>query len=398
MSDPSSPPQRRLRALDWLRGIAVLVMAECHVFNALLAPEYRLARWFAAVNWINGLVAPAFLLVSGGVMGMNLQKRWEQGTAKLWRRVGQIFIVAYLLHLPTPLLWQFFGSRGSHLIELWTKMDILQCVAGSLAIILLLVPVTRTPRIHRGACAALGILAATSATAMASWASDVSAPKWLLNYLWPTGVGKFPLVPWAAFPLIGVWLGPAIFCSLPSVWRAGLPASRTDVARQGPRRPGRSQLETAPTTTRQSLRSVVAGVIFLAASTFMTSPIAYDGPFVFERMGWVLMGLAGCCWLDQPWRGTKWILQFGELSLWSYTVHLIIVYGSCISLGLDTLAPRAATWWVRRTNPGVPPVLGFSPFVVLCWFAAVVFVTALVVRWRAKNLQRRANVRILPAR
>ena len=78
----------RLRALDWLRGIAVLVMVECHVFNALLAPEYRSAAWFGILNWLNGFVAPAFLLVSGAVMGINLQNRWDRGTGKMWRRIG----------------------------------------------------------------------------------------------------------------------------------------------------------------------------------------------------------------------------------------------------------------------------------------------------------------------
>src|SRR5712675_1004673 len=177
----------RLRALDWLRGIAVLVMVECHVFNALLAHVYRSATWFNVLNWLNGFVAPAFLLVSGAIMGINLQNRWGKGTGKMWRRVGQVFIVAYLLHLPTPFLWQFFGPRGPHLVELWTKMDILQCVAGSLALILLLVPVTRTPRVHRVVCVAVGVLAAASAPVVAEWARGVRTPMWLLSYLWPTG-------------------------------------------------------------------------------------------------------------------------------------------------------------------------------------------------------------------
>ena len=46
----SSPPSRLL-ALDWLRGIAVLVMVECHVFNAFLAPSYREVGWFVFLNW-----------------------------------------------------------------------------------------------------------------------------------------------------------------------------------------------------------------------------------------------------------------------------------------------------------------------------------------------------------
>jgi uncharacterized membrane protein len=360
----SSAPTRLL-ALDWLRGVAVLVMVECHVFNALLAAEHKATRWFAALNWLNGLVAPAFLLVSGGVIGLNLQNRWPDVVSfggawrRLWRRIGEIFIVAYLLHLPTPLLWQFFGPRGPHLVALWTKMDILQCVFGSLAIILLLVPVTRAPKSHALVCLALGVLAATSVSAVGRWAPTVSAPGWLMVYLWPTGVGKFPLVPWIAFPMSGVWLGRSIFSQ--------------------------------PSVMVQSARSLLAGVVFLTAAPFVTDAEPYGPGFVFERMGWVLVGLAGCCWLTQPVRGTRWILEFGQLSLWSYTVHLIIVYGSAITLGLDTLVPRITTWLVRLRQPDAPAVTGFSIPVTLFWLAAVLVVTAIVVRWHAKSLQEKTK-------
>src|SRR5260221_14161887 len=170
----SSAPSRLL-ALDWLRGIAVLVMVECHVFNAVLAPGYREAGWFVFLNWLNGFVAPAFLMVSGGVIGINLQKRWEdvltfgKGWRRLWRRIGQIFIVAYLLHLPTPFLWQFFGPSGPHLIALWTKMDILQCIAGSLSLILLLAVPARNARVHQITCAVLGIISVAALGLVSSW-------------------------------------------------------------------------------------------------------------------------------------------------------------------------------------------------------------------------------------
>ncbi len=362
----------RLHALDWLRGIAVLVMVECHVFNALLAPEYRSATWFQFLNRLNGFIAPAFLLVSGAVMGINLQNRWEKGTGlprsergKLWRRIGQIFLVAYLLHLPTPFLWQFFGPRGPHLIELWTKMDILQCVAGSLAIILLLVPVTRTPRVHRAVCVALGIVAATCAVPVTKWVTSAAAslPGPLLNYLWPTGIGLFPLIPWAGFPLIGVWLGPAIFDCSRSV-SFGPPAVAVT---QQTARGGYAAATGQHPRVQQMIRCVLAGIAMLVASQFMTAGQAYDAPFVFGRMGWLLVALGGCVWLDAPVKGTGWILQFGELSLWSYTVHLVIVYGSCMSLGLDSLKPR------------------FSPAVAFPALALVLVVTALVVKWRAKS-------------
>jgi len=359
LSNSSTPS--RLLALDWLRGIAVLVMVECHVFNAVLAPGYREAGWFVFLNWLNGFVAPAFLMVSGGVIGINLQKRWQdvltfgKGWSRLWRRIGQIFIVAYLLHLPTPFLWQFFGPSGPHLIALWTKMDILQCIAGSLSLILLLVPVFRNARAHQLICAALGIVAVASLACVSKWGQSSMLPIPLLNYLWPTGVGLFPLVPWAAFPLLGVWLGPAIFST--------------------------------KETSQQCVRAVAAGVVFLVVARFAPSNGWYDGVFIFSRLGWVLIGLAACCWLGEPRRGTRWLLEFGQLSLWSYTVHLILVYGSGLSFGMDAL----------RTYRIPPFTEGFPPWAALICLAFVLTVTAFVVRWRAKSLQRQAALRMMPA-
>lgn len=351
----------RLLALDWLRGIAVLVMAECHVFNAVLAPAYRQTAWFGFLNWLNGFVAPAFLLVSGGVIGNNLRNRWQdvatfgKSWSKLWRRIGQIFAVAYLLHLPTPFVWQFFGPRGPHLIALWTKMDILQCVAGSLALIVLLVPLVRKPRAHQLVCVVLGIAALGSVNFIANWGATSSLPRPLLSYLWPAGVGLFPLVPWAAFPLLGVWLGPAIFAAVK--------------------------------TWEQSARAAAAGIVLLVTARFVPSSGWYDAVFVFERLGGVLLGLAICCWFGKPVRGALWILEFGQLSLWSYTVHLVIVYGSGVSLGLDAL----------RAKQLLPFTDGFPPWAALVALAIVLYLTALVVRWRAKSLQRKAALRMMPA-
>ena len=353
IKEPSARP--RLLALDWLRGIAVLVMAECHVFNAVLAPRYREASWFVFLNWLNGFVAPAFLLVSGGVIGNNLQHRWQdvvtfgKGWGKLWRRIGQIFIVAYLLHLPTPFIWQFFGPRGPHLIALWTKMDILQCVAGSLALIVLLVPLARKPRVHQLVCVVLGIAALSSVAFVARWAEVSTLPRPLLSYLWPPSVGLFPLVPWAAFPLLGVWLGPSIF--------------------------------SAARTWEQSARAAAAGIVFLLVARFIPSNGWYDAVFVFQRMGGVLFGLAVCCWFGEPVRGTRWILEFGQLSLWSYTVHLVLVYGSGLSFGMDAL----------RTYKIPPFTEGFPLWAGLISLGLVLYVTARVVRWRAKSLQRKTK-------
>jgi drug/metabolite transporter (DMT)-like permease len=101
----------------------------------------------------------------------------------------------------------------------------------------------------------------------------------------------------------------------------------------------------------------------------------------------VLVALAACCWFGEPVCGTRWILEFGQLSLWSYTVHLILVYGSGLSFGIDAL----------RTYKIPPFTEGFPPWAALICLAIVLSVTAWVVRWRAKSLQRQAALRMMPA-
>jgi uncharacterized membrane protein len=55
----------RYTFIDLLRGWAILIMIEVHVFNAFLLPELKQSDWFDILTFINGLVAPAFLFVSG---------------------------------------------------------------------------------------------------------------------------------------------------------------------------------------------------------------------------------------------------------------------------------------------------------------------------------------------
>ncbi|HVN47785.1 MAG TPA: acyltransferase family protein, partial [Bacteroidota bacterium] len=96
----------RLAFIDLLRGWAVLVMIEVHVFNAFLLPEIRTTAWFGVLNFINGWVAPSFIFISGFVFLQASQKKLESfrtyGSA-FWKqlsRIGLILLVGYFLHLP----------------------------------------------------------------------------------------------------------------------------------------------------------------------------------------------------------------------------------------------------------------------------------------------------------
>jgi Protein of unknown function (DUF1624). len=147
---PQSKP--RYVYIDLLRGWAVLVMIETHVVNAFMQSTLRLDPWFKTLNFINGIVAPAFLFVAGYSFAIVGQRKWKDYLSLngvFWKQVGrilQIWAIGYALHLP------FFSfNKLAYLIgweewrPFWT-VDVLHSIAISLFLMLLLVLIARTQR------------------------------------------------------------------------------------------------------------------------------------------------------------------------------------------------------------------------------------------------------------
>src|SRR5512137_2122766 len=130
-----APSKGRLSFLDLLRGWAVLVMIEVHVFNAFMLTEYRATGWFQALNFINGLVAPSFTFISGFVFLLASQKKLPEfrtyGSA-FWKQVSRIaliWIVGYFLHLP---FFSYHRTITEATAASWLKFfqsDVLHCIA-----------------------------------------------------------------------------------------------------------------------------------------------------------------------------------------------------------------------------------------------------------------------------
>src|SRR5438552_19197661 len=93
----------RIRAIDWLRGLAVLFMIQTHAL-ALLRPELRAGALFSTLQWIDGLVAPSFILAAGFSMALTQVRaaaqpgaRWPRFRRTL-RRLGEVLAVATLVN------------------------------------------------------------------------------------------------------------------------------------------------------------------------------------------------------------------------------------------------------------------------------------------------------------
>ena len=188
----------RILAFDWLRGIAVVVMIQTHALT-LLRPDLRTGPLWERLQWIDGLVAPAFIFSAGfslalvQVRGAATRPRWPRVRRTL-RRLGEVLLVATLVN------WMWFPLLRE---PRWIfRIDILHCIGLSLLIALpILAALAARPLVLRWVALAL----AAAAFALSPLAEHVRGP---LASLANGSTGSvFPLLPWAGYVYLGASAG-----------------------------------------------------------------------------------------------------------------------------------------------------------------------------------------------
>ncbi|MDE3057686.1 MAG: DUF1624 domain-containing protein [Bacteroidota bacterium] len=195
--------------IDLLRGWAVLVMIETHVVNAFLLPAVRLAPWFKVLNFINGIVAPSFLFVAGFAFAFIAPRKWSGYLAfnnvfrKQVGRILQVWLVGYALHIP------FFSFNKlvkyitpEEMLPFW-NVDVLHCIAFSLALLLACVIIGRTQK--RFFWIVMLLFLTTVFSAPILWTTNVDGifPLPVAMYVNALHGSLFPLFPWMGFVLGG---------------------------------------------------------------------------------------------------------------------------------------------------------------------------------------------------
>jgi uncharacterized membrane protein len=192
----------RVRSLDWHRTLVVFAMIECHAL-VFLSPALDGDPLRAALNSLNGLIAPSFLLLAGlslgyGVFGARDEAARLKRLNGAVRRAGEVLLTALVFRcVSTPALtepaWKW-----------WLQIDILTCIALSLfALQPLLRLLGGRPRF--GACVLHGLAASVFALApFTETARDLGGLEYLLNR---ARGSMFPLVPWCGYALLGAALG-----------------------------------------------------------------------------------------------------------------------------------------------------------------------------------------------
>src|SRR6266436_7923913 len=115
----------RLAYIDWMRGLACVLMFQTHCYNSWLSPEAKKSALYAWSQLLGTLPAPLFIFLAGVSSAMVTQRLREKGVARnatarttmlrgaeifglglLFR--GQEFILGYP---KTPWLWTTYRPR-----------------------------------------------------------------------------------------------------------------------------------------------------------------------------------------------------------------------------------------------------------------------------------------------
>ncbi|MCC6163991.1 MAG: DUF1624 domain-containing protein [Acidobacteria bacterium] len=209
---PVPPTRTRAGYIDWMRGLAVLVMILAHVIDAWTvtgpARQTRGYFWFMVIA---GMGAPMFLWLAGLAVPLAAHARMRRGASvadasrALQRRGWEIFGLALLFRLQA-----YVFSSGASLAGL-LKVDILNVMGLSLVAAGWCWGRCRTSAGRIALASAVMVAVVVLSAPLRVWQWPGLLPDAIEWYLRPAPARTtFTLFPWSAFVFAGLALGEAL--------------------------------------------------------------------------------------------------------------------------------------------------------------------------------------------
>ena len=362
----------RLEYIDWMRGLACILMFQTHCYDSWLRPAARAGHFYRLSQLGGTLPAPIFIFLAGVSSAFVTERLRAKGLSpaeivrKTFRRGALIFGAGLLFRLQEFAL----GWPGAPWTDL-LRPDVLNILGLSMMLMALLVLLSAPLRFDRqgqpGAEERSRWTEATIAAAVALLISLATPPLWtthrprwlpwfLESYINGVHIYNqpqswlFPLFPWAAFAFAGLAVGFAL----------------------------RSARLKGPSATGPVILGVLGAALGIFALWWDARPgrfySSYDfwrtsPSFFLLRTGLLLVilffGYAWCRWGLGASRFRP-LIQLGNTSLLVYWVHIEFVYGRFSILAKKQQGIRAAsvgllvisfamlalsvlrTWWKSR--------------------------------------------------
>ena len=295
--------------LDWLRGLAVLIMIEAHIIDSWTRLDQRDSALFGYSVILGGFGAPLFLFLAGVAValsaGSKSRRTGDRAAASraVMKRGLEIFLLAFLFRVQAMVV--SWGPWRSLL-----KVDILNVMGPAIVFAAALWGAARSSRARL-------LLLGLATLAFAFLTPPVRAVGWLHvlpdpieAYLRPRpGFTTFAMFPWAAFVFAGAVIGVLL-----------------DEARQ-PEEERRLNVRLGIGGVALAVGSYAASYLpsLYERSDFWTSSPA----FFFLRTGVLIAGvLLAYVWCRRrPANAFSPLEQMGRTSLFIYWIHIELIYG-----------------------------------------------------------------------
>ncbi len=334
--------RKRLAYIDWMRGLACVLMFQTHCYNSWLSPDARQSALYAWSQLGGTLPAPLFIFLAGVSSALVTEKLREKGTPR--NAIAKTAVLRGAEIYGLGLLFRLQEFALGHRWVPWTdlfRVDILNILGLSMMLmgVLCWLTASRSPvetiasSREWGIVGALGAAAAVALITPLLWTNRLSWLPWQLeSYI--NGVHVFhqpqpwlfPLFPWSAFAFAGLAVGFFLF---------------SDFAK-------RSEASAFAALGGAGILACALSVLFDTVPVHLYALASYDywhtSPnFFLMRCGVLLVILflvyAWCRWgLAQ--KGFSPIIQLGTTSLLVYWVHIEFVYGrfSILPKGRSSIA------------------------------------------------------------
>jgi uncharacterized membrane protein len=320
-----APATSRLAYIDWMRGLACVLMFQTHCYDSWLGGEARKTRFFMWSQLGGTLPAPLFLFLAGISFALVVDKLRQKGqpASQIARttigRGAQIYGLGLLFRVQEYVIAWGWAP--------WTdlfRVDILNTIGLSMMLMGLVCWTVLTISIGSRTRIAL-VIAAVGVALLISLLTPLLWTTWRLRWLpWPmesyiNGVHNlgepqpwlFPIFPWTGFAFVGLAAGFVLL----SDWARKRGAAPFIVAGTG----GVGLIYLARWLDAQPWP------LYAVYDFWHTSP-----NFFLIRVG-LLLAILATVYLWCRWGAGQWgfspLIQLGKTSLLVYWVHIEFVYG-----------------------------------------------------------------------